>query len=83
LLTFSLRCYVVSLVGDLTRLSKMIKYVNNAYLTAKISLINVIANICERIGDISIGLIAKGIGLGDKISTKFLEAGPIWGFLSP
>lgn len=59
--------------------AEMIKYVNNAFLATKISFINEIANICERLANINVDLIAKGIGLDDRINGRFLEAGPGWG----
>jgi UDPglucose 6-dehydrogenase len=54
--------------------AEMIKYAANAFLATKISFINEIANICERInGDVK--KIAEGIGLDKRIGPKFLNAG--------
>lgn len=58
--------------------AEMIKYASNAFLAAKISFINDIANICERIGaDVSV--IARGMGLDRRIGKDFLKAGIGWG----
>ncbi len=59
--------------------AEMIKYANNAFLATKISFINEIANICEKIDNSNVDLIAKGIGLDDRINPRFLKAGPGWG----
>jgi UDPglucose 6-dehydrogenase len=59
--------------------AEMIKYANNAFLATKISFINEISNICERIGNSNIDIIAKGIGLDFRINPRFLKAGPGWG----
>lgn len=61
------------LVTDI-RSAEMIKYASNTFLASKISFINEIANICERIGA-DIGEVAKGMGLDERIGPKFLEAG--------
>ena len=55
--------------------AELIKYANNAYLATKISYINTIANICEKIPDADVNLVAKAIGLDKRISPKFLRAG--------
>lgn len=54
--------------------AEMIKYASNAFLAAKISLINEIGNICKRLG-IDVYEVAKGIGLDHRISPHFLDAG--------
>jgi UDPglucose 6-dehydrogenase len=59
--------------------AEMIKYTNNAFLATKISFINEISNMCERIDNSNIDLIAKGIGLDFRINPRFLKAGPGWG----
>lgn len=59
--------------------AEMVKYANNAFLAMKISFINEVAGICEKIGNVNVDLIAKGIGLDERISPRFLEAGPGWG----
>ena len=56
----------------------MIKYASNAFLAAKISYINEIANICELSGaDVSV--VAKAMGLDKRIGEKFLNPGPGFG----
>ena len=57
------------------RTAEMIKYANNSFLALKVSFINEIANICRSIGKIDVNEVAKGIGLDDRISEKFLRAG--------
>lgn len=54
--------------------SEMIKYASNAFLATKISFINEIANVCERIGA-DVEEIAKGMGLDPRIGKEFLKAG--------
>ena len=56
----------------------MIKYAANSLLATKISFINEIANICEKVGA-DILMVAKGIGLDSRIGPKFLNAGIGWG----
>jgi UDPglucose 6-dehydrogenase len=58
--------------------AEMIKYAANAFLATKISFINEIANICERVGA-DITQVSKGIGLDSRIGNKFLNAGIGWG----
>ncbi len=58
--------------------AEMIKYAANAFLATKISFINEIANICERVGA-DVTQVAKGIGLDSRIGNKFLNAGIGWG----
>lgn len=60
------------------RTAEMIKYASNAFLATKISYINEIASICELIGaDVSV--VAKAMGLDDRIGPKFLRAGAGYG----
>lgn len=54
--------------------SEMIKYASNTFLALKVSYINEIANICERVGADVLD-VAKGIGLDPRIGNKFLNAG--------
>ncbi len=54
--------------------AEMIKYASNAYLAAKISFINEIANVCERVGA-NVKKVAEGMGLDSRIGQKFLHAG--------
>jgi UDPglucose 6-dehydrogenase len=64
-------------VTDLSS-AEMIKYAANAFLATKISFINEVANICDRVGA-DVTQVAKGIGLDSRIGTKFLQAGLGWG----
>ncbi len=70
-----LRCPI--LFTDI-RTAEMIKYASNAFLATKISFINEIANVCERVGANVID-VAKGMGLDSRIGPKFLNAGIGWG----
>ncbi|MDX6380235.1 MAG: UDPglucose 6-dehydrogenase [Rubrobacteraceae bacterium] len=58
--------------------AEMIKYAANAYLATKISFINEIAMICELVGA-EVGSVAHGIGLDERIGSRFLNAGIGWG----
>ena len=58
--------------------AEMIKYAANAFLATKITFINEIAALCERVGA-DIKEVAKGIGLDGRIGNKFLHAGPGFG----
>jgi UDPglucose 6-dehydrogenase len=58
--------------------AEMIKYASNAFLATKISFINEVANLCERIGG-DVNAVARGIGLDGRIGKKFLHAGPGFG----
>ncbi len=58
--------------------AEMIKYAANAFLATKISFINEVANICDRVGA-DVVEVAKGIGLDSRIGGKFLQAGIGWG----
>lgn len=64
-------------VTDLSS-AEMIKYAANAFLATKISFINEVANICDRVGA-NVTQVAKGIGLDSRIGNKFLNAGIGWG----
>ncbi|MGI8502106.1 MAG: UDP-glucose dehydrogenase family protein [Hassallia sp.] len=68
---------VAVLATDLSS-AEMIKYAANAFLATKISFINEVANICDRVGA-DITQVAKGIGLDSRIGNKFLQAGIGWG----
>ncbi|VTT88162.1 UDP-glucose 6-dehydrogenase [Halorubrum sp. DM2] len=61
-----------------TRTAEMIKYANNGFLAAKISLINDIGNICKEFG-IDSYEVADAIGLDDRIGEQFLRSGVGWG----
>jgi len=55
--------------------AELIKYTNNAFLATRISFINSIANICERVPGVDVKVVAKGIGLDKRIGPLFLDAG--------
>ena len=59
--------------------AEMVKYTNNCMLATKISFINEIANVCERIEGVDVTEIAKGVGLDRRINASFLRAGAGWG----
>jgi UDPglucose 6-dehydrogenase len=61
-----------------TRTAEMIKYANNGFLAAKISLINDIGNICKE-HSIDAYEVVDAIGLDDRISDQFLQSGVGWG----
>ena len=56
----------------------MIKYSSNAFLATKITFINELANLCEKI-DVNIEDISIGMGLDKRIGGRFLRAGPAYG----
>jgi len=58
--------------------AEMIKYAANAFLATKISFINEIGSICERVGA-DVREVASGIGLDNRIGASFLSAGIGWG----
>lgn len=58
--------------------AEMIKYASNAFLATKVSFINEIANICERVGA-DVHMVARGMGLDKRIGPKFLHPGPGYG----
>src|SRR5436305_5666649 len=60
------------------RTAELIKYAANAFLAAKITFINEIAELCEKVGA-DVQEVARGIGLDNRIGTKFLHAGPGFG----
>ena len=65
------------LVTDSTS-SELIKYASNAFLATKISFVNEVANICERIGA-NILDVTYGMGLDSRIGPRFMRAGIGWG----
>jgi len=58
--------------------AEIIKYASNAFLATKISYINEIANLCEKT-DVNIEDVSIGIGLDQRIGSRFLRAGPAYG----
>ena len=58
--------------------AEMIKYASNAFLATKVSFINEMASICERVGA-DVHKVAKGMGLDRRIGPKFLHPGPGFG----
>ena len=60
------------------RTAELTKYAANAFLAVKISFINEIADLCEAV-DADVQDVARGIGLDNRIGTKFLHAGPGYG----
>ncbi|HEY0265405.1 MAG TPA: UDP-glucose/GDP-mannose dehydrogenase family protein, partial [Rhizomicrobium sp.] len=58
--------------------SELIKYAANAFLATKITFINEMADICEKVGG-DVQEVARGIGLDGRIGRKFLNAGPGYG----
>jgi len=58
--------------------SELIKYAANAFLATKITFINEMADICEKVGG-DVQDVARGIGLDGRIGRKFLNAGPGYG----
>ncbi len=55
--------------------AELIKYANNSFLATKISYINTIANICEKIPSTDITVVSKGLGFDQRINPQFLNAG--------
>ena len=60
------------------RTSELIKYAANAFLAMKITFINEMADLCEAVGG-NVQDVARGIGLDNRIGSKFLHAGPGYG----
>ena len=60
------------------RTAELIKYAGNAFLAVKISFINEISDLCDAVGA-NVQQVAKGIGLDNRIGSKFLHAGPGYG----
>ena len=60
------------------RTSELIKYAANAFLATKITFINEVADLCEAVGA-DVQDVSRGIGLDNRIGSKFLHAGPGYG----
>ena len=60
------------------RTAELIKYASNSFLAMKISFINEIADLCEKVGA-DVQDVSRGIGLDNRIGSKFLHAGPGYG----
>ena len=58
--------------------AELIKYATNSFLATKITFINEVADLCERVGA-DVKQVARGIGLDGRIGKKFLHAGPGYG----
>ncbi len=58
--------------------AEIINYASNAFLALKVSFINEIANLCEKTGG-NVQMVAKGMGLDNRIGPKFLHPGPGFG----
>ncbi|WP_271201956.1 UDP-glucose dehydrogenase family protein [Methylopila turkensis] len=69
---------VAPLVFTGRRTAELIKYAANAFLATKITFINEIADLCEKVGA-NVQEVARGIGLDNRIGSKFLHAGPGFG----
>jgi len=59
--------------------AELVKYANNAFLAVKVSFINNVADVCQRIPTADIETVARGIGLDNRIGKLFLNAGIGWG----
>ncbi|WP_298301498.1 UDP-glucose/GDP-mannose dehydrogenase family protein [uncultured Erythrobacter sp.] len=60
------------------RTSELIKYAANAFLATKITFINEMADLCEKVGA-NVQDVSRGIGMDNRIGAKFLHAGPGYG----
>ena len=65
-------------VNTSRRAAELIKYASNAFLATKITFINELANLCEKI-NVNIEDISIGMGLDKRIGGRFLRAGPAYG----
>jgi UDPglucose 6-dehydrogenase len=66
------------IVSTRRRAAELIKYASNAFLAVKISYINEMADLCEKLGA-DVHDVAKGMGLDQRIGRKFLHPGPGYG----
>ena len=65
-------------VNSSRRSAELIKYASNAFLATKITFINELANLCEKL-DVNVEDISIGMGLDKRIGGRFLRAGPAYG----
>ena len=65
-------------VNTSRKAAELIKYASNAFLATKITFVNEIANLCEKI-DVNVEDISIGMGLDKRIGGRFLRAGPAYG----
>ena len=72
------RAFTISFVKTTPETSEMIKYSSNAFLATKISFINEISNLCEKV-NADVKVVAKGMGLDKRIGIHFLDAGVGYG----
>lgn len=79
--TFYKKIYSKKIPRTFTNFStaELIKYSNNAFLATKISFINSISNLCDKIPGANIDDVANAIGLDPRIGPLFLKAGPGFG----
>ena len=68
----------IPLLRTSRRTAELIKYAANAFLAVKISFINQISDLCDAVGA-NVQQVSKGIGLDNRIGSKFLHAGPGYG----
>jgi len=66
------------IVSTTVESSEIIKYASNSFLATKISFINQVADLCEKVGA-DVQDVAKGMGIDKRIGNKFLHAGPGYG----
>ena len=69
---------IPTIVTDPTT-AETIKYASNAFLATRVSTINTIANICQRVPNADVETVAKAIGLDPRIGRLYLKAGPGYG----
>ena len=66
------------IVSTTVESAEIIKYASNSFLATKISFINQVADLCEKVGA-DVQDVAKGMGIDKRIGSKFLHAGPGYG----